>query len=73
VIELTDGGLGDTPGSPDGEIHDPGGPGNPVPLLTVGWEGSSVNKAAVIAPWIALLSAIAGASLLILRRRQTQS
>jgi len=73
VIELTDGGLGDTPDSPDGEIHDPGGPGNPMSPMTVGWEGSSVDRAAVIAPWIALLAAIAGASFLILRRRQAQN
>ncbi len=70
VIELTDGGLGDTPGSPAGTILDPGGPGNPVPSLTVGWEGSSVNKAAVVAPWIALFAAMmAGATLVALRRR----
>ncbi len=73
VIELTDGVLGDTPESPDGEVHDPGGPGNPMSPLTVGWEGSPVNKVAVMAPWITLLTVIAGASLLILRRRQTQS
>jgi len=74
VIELTDGGLGDTPGSPDGEIHDPGGPGNPVPPLAVGWEGSPVNIAAVMAPWIALLAVIAaGATLLLWRRRRAQT
>gem|GEM_PF-5418856 len=73
VIELTDGGLGDTPGSPPGTIVDPSGPGNPVPPLTVGWEGSSVNKAAIVAPLIALLATMmAGASLLVLRRRRAQ-
>jgi len=42
-------------------------------LSTVGWEGSSVNKAAVVAPWIALLATMmAGASLLVLRRRRAQ-
>jgi len=51
----------------------PFGLGNPTPPLTVGWEGSPVDKARVMAPWIALLSVIAGASLLVLRRRQTQS
>jgi len=73
VIALTDGGLGDSPESDPGTIVDPGGPGNPVPPLAVGWEGSPVNTASVMAPWIALLSVIASASLLVLRRRQTQS
>jgi len=42
-------------------------------VSTVGWEGSSVNKAAVMAPWIALLATMmAGASLLVLRRRRAQ-
>ncbi len=73
TIKLTDGGLGDSPGSDPGTIVDPGGPGNPVPPLTVGWEGSPVNKAAVVAPWIALFAVIAGASLLlVLRRRGVQ-
>jgi len=72
VVELTDGGLGDTPGSPEGEIHDPGGPGNPMPPLTVGWQGAAVNKAAVVAPWLALFALIAGASLLVVRRRHAQ-
>jgi len=43
------------------------------PPTTVGWEGSSVNKAAVMAPWIALMATMmAGASLLVLRRRRAQ-
>ena len=42
-------------------------------LSTVGWEGSPVNKAGVIAPWIALMAAMmAGAMLLVLRRRRVQ-
>ncbi len=42
-------------------------------LSTVGWEGSSVNKAAVMAPWVALLATMmAGVSLLVLRRRRAQ-
>ncbi len=70
---LTDGVFpGDSDGTQDGVITDPGGPGNPVPSLTVGWEGSPVNKAAVMAPWIALLAVMAGVSLLVLRRRQAQ-
>ncbi len=70
-IELTDGGLGDL-GPEDGTILDPGGPGNPMTPLTVGWEGSAVNKAAVMAPWIALSALIAGASVFALRRRRAQ-
>ena len=73
-IQLTDGGLGDADGVADGFIRDPGGPGNPQPPLTVGWEGSSVNMAAVAAPWLALLTTMmAGAGLLVLRRRLTQN
>ena len=42
---------------------------SPAPAV-VGWDSSPVNKAGVIAPWIALLAALmAGASLLVLRRR----
>ena len=72
---LTDGVFpGDSDNAEDGVITDPGGPGYPLSLgYTVGWEGQAINKVAVSAPWIALLAAIAGASLLVLRRRQTQS
>jgi hypothetical protein len=67
VIRLTDGGTGDSDAVP-GQITDPGGPGNP---MAVGWEPSPVNKLAVMAPWIALLAAVAaGVSLLVLRRRR---
>ena len=39
--------------------------------FTVGWEASPIDKLAVLAPWIALFTAIvAGASLLVLRRRR---
>ena len=70
VIQLTDGGSGDLDGVANGIITDPGGPGNP---MTVGWDGSLVSKAAVLAPWLALLAAIiAGVSLLVLRRRRSQ-
>ncbi len=73
VIELTDGGLGDADGVADGTIVDPGGPGNPVPPLTVGWEGSPVNRLMVMAPWIALGAIMmAGATLLVVRRRRAQ-
>jgi len=53
----------------------PFGLGNPTPQppRTVGWEGSAVNKAAVMAPWIALFAAvIAGATLVAVRRRRAQ-
>jgi len=45
-----------------------------VPLApVVGWEGSPVNRLAVMAPWIALLVAImGGATLLVLRRRRAR-
>jgi len=71
TITLTDGGAGDIDDIA-GQITDPGGPGNPMSPLTVGWEGSPVNKAGVMAPWIALLAVMAGASLLILQRRRAQ-
>ena len=69
VISLTDGGVHDLDDVP-GQITDPGGPGNP---MTVGWEGSPINKTAVMVPWVGLLAAIAGASLLLLRRRRVLS
>jgi len=64
---------GDSDKTQNGVITDPGGPGYPVPLAppfvlpdyVVGWDGSPINKAAVMIPWIALLAAvIAGASML---------
>jgi len=76
-LELTDGVYpGDLSGEADGTIVDPGGPGNPEPEpppVVVGWEGSPVNRLAVMAPWIALLAGImAGAMLLVMRRRRAQ-
>ena len=69
VIRLTDGGTGDLDNVP-GQITDPGGPGNP---MTVGWDGSPVSRATVVAPWIALLAAmVAGVSLLVWRRRRSE-
>ena len=67
-ITLTDGVFpGDTDGTEDGVITDPGGPGNPIPPApfalpdyVVGWETSPINKPAVLAPWITLLAAIVG-------------
>jgi hypothetical protein len=53
-----------------GQITDQGGPGSP----TVGWETYPVSKVRVLLPWIALFAAIvAGVSLLLLRRRRTQT
>jgi len=50
--------------------------GNPTPLqlpVTVGWEGSSVSKVAVMAPWLVLFAAmIAGVTLVAVRRRGAQ-
>jgi len=70
TITLVDGGLGDDDGAADGVIHDQGGPGSGA----VGWETYPVNKVRVFLPWIALFAAImAGATLLVLRRRRAQS
>jgi len=42
----------------------------PVPSFTVGWEGSPVDRLKVMAPWLVLLAGIiAGASVLLMRRR----
>ena len=75
-LELTDGVYpGDLSGEADGTIIDPGGPGNPEPEpepVVVGWEGSSVNKAAVMAPWIALFAAIIAGATLVVRRREAE-
>jgi PKD repeat protein len=44
---------------------------NKADPLTVGWEAYPIDKLAVLAPWITLLAVIvAGASLLVLRRRR---
>jgi hypothetical protein len=54
-------------GSPDDVELDPGNP--------IGWETYAVSKIRVLAPWIAALGVAiaAGASLLMLRRRRTQT
>jgi len=70
-ITLVDGGLGDDDGAADGTIVDQGAPGNPG---AVGWETYPISKVRVLLPWIALLAAIvAGASLLVVRRRRAQT
>jgi hypothetical protein len=68
-ITLQDGGLGDDDLTVNGVIIDQGGPGGGA----VGWDTFPVSKVRVLLPWITLLAAIAGASLLMLRRRQAQS
>jgi len=70
TITLTDGGVADIDGAADGTITDPGGPG--YPYHVVGWEGSAISKPVVVAPWIVLLAAMAGAGLLVLKRRRAQ-
>jgi len=74
TITLTDGGVGDVDDIAR-QVTDPGGLGYPLsPGYSVGWDGSPVNKAAVVAPWIALfLVMMVGTTLLMLRRRQTQN
>jgi hypothetical protein len=70
VISLTDGGQGDGDHTINAQITDPGGPGG----SSVGWDPYPISKVRVLLPWIALLAAIAaGASLLVVRRRRTQS
>jgi hypothetical protein len=71
MITLQDGGLGDDDLNANGVIVDQGAPGNPG---AVGWETYPISKVRVLLPWIALGAAIlAGASLLVLRRRRAQS
>ena len=69
TVTLTDGAIPDDAdgSSTNGEILDDGGPGGGP----VGWETYPISKVRVLLPWIALLAAImAGASLLVLRRRR---
>jgi LPXTG-motif cell wall-anchored protein len=43
------------------------------PSDPVGWETHPISKARVLAPWIALgIAIVAGASLLVIRRRRAQ-
>jgi hypothetical protein len=71
TVTLTDGASPDDEDLIPGQITDQGGPGNPG---AVGWETYPINKVRVLLPWIALFAAIvAGAGLLVLRRRRAQS
>jgi hypothetical protein len=70
TLTLTDGGLGDDDGTANGLIDDQGGEGTGA----VGWETYPISKVRVLLPWIGLLAAImAGAGLLVIRRRRAQS
>jgi hypothetical protein len=71
TVTLRDNVLPDDEDSIAGQITDQGGPGEPG---AVGWETYPVSKVGVLLPWIVLLAAIAaGASLLVLRHRQTKT
>jgi len=71
TVTLRDNVLPDDEDTVPGQITDQGGPG---PGAAVGWETYPVSKVRALLPWIALLAAIvAGASLLVLRRRRVQS
>jgi len=71
TVALKDGRTPDDEDTTPGQITDQGGPGNPG---AVGWETYTTDKGRVLLPWIALLAAImAGASLLVVRRRRAQS
>jgi hypothetical protein len=70
TVTLKDGRTPDDEDLISGQITDQGGPGGGA----VGWETYPVSKARVLLPWVALLVAIAsGVSLLVLRRRRTQT
>ena len=68
TITLVDGGLGDGDGMADGAITDPGGPGYPLPV-----DGGAhhLSKGAIAGISIAGAAIIAGAVLLVRRRRST--
>jgi hypothetical protein len=70
TVTLTDGVFPGDEDSVPGQITDQGGPGSGA----VGWETYPINKVRVLLPWIALMAAImAGASLIVIRRRPAQS
>jgi len=71
TLTLTDGGLGDDDGECNGEIVDPGGPGQPPPV-PVGGIVVPVNKLGLVAPWMGVVALVAiGGMLLLWARRRT--
>lgn len=71
TVTLRDNLLPDDEDTIPGQITDQGGPG---PGPAVGWETYPISKARVLLPWMAFLAAfMAGASLLVLRRRRVNS
>jgi hypothetical protein len=71
TITLVDGGLGDdNVVAPDGMIIDQGAPG--FSFVPVGGEAHTVNKLAILAPWIALAAAIIAGATIFMRRRRVQ-
>jgi parallel beta-helix repeat protein len=70
TVTLQDGAFPDDEDSVPGQITDQGGPGHGA----VGWETHPTDKVRVLVPWIALFAAFAaGVSLLVIRRRRTQT
>jgi hypothetical protein len=72
TITLFDAGIGDdNVVAADNMIVDRGGPG--IPGAPVGGEAHTVNKLAILAPWIALAAAIIAGATIFMRRRRAQS
>jgi len=74
TLTLTDGGLGDDDGECNGEIVDPGGPGQPPapPPVPVGGIVVPVNKLELLLPWLGLVGLMVGAiSVVVVRRRRS--
>ena len=74
TLTLTDGGLGDSDGIANGEITDPGGPGQlpPQPPVPVGGVVVPVDKLGLLAPWLGLaaLASFATLGVVLVRRRR---
>jgi hypothetical protein len=70
TVTLTDGDPIEDEDSVAGQITDQGGPGSPI----VGWATYPISKVRVLLPWIVLgIAILAGGSLLVLRRRPSQT